>query len=362
MTRPDDGWVRTWGAAPHAPLAAFDPVPPLAGTTLRHVVRVSGGGREVRVRFTNEYGTTPLVIGAASVALSTPRPLTFSGRTTAVVPAGAPLLSDPVDLVVPALAELTVSLSLPEPVETATVHGMGVQTCLLVRGGTTSVPMVVLLSAVEVRPDAPARTVVVLGDSIADGVGSTPDAHRRWTDRLAERAGPAFFVSNQGIGGNRVLNGGLGDSASARFDRDVLATPGLGAVIVSEGINDLAVSFGPRLRDFTDEPVTTDDLIAGYRLLITRGHDRGVPVLASTLTPFEGSDAFTAEGERARQVVNAWIRTGGAFDGVLDFDAVWRDPAHPTRIFDAFHEGDHVHGNDDGYRALGDSVDLALFR
>lgn len=281
------GWVRTWSASPHMPLEALEPVPRFADTTVRHAVRVSGGGQRVRVRFTNEYGTTPLVIGAACVGLATSggeRPLTFSGRSDAVVPAGAPILSDPLDLSVPALAELSISLYLPEPVQTPTCHGMGVQTSWASPGDSGSTPAVPLplqafLSAVEVVvPDGPASTVVVIGDSITDGFGSTPNANRRWTDRLAERCGPALHVANQGISGNRVLNDGFGASVSARFDRDVLTTPGLGHVVLSAGMNDIAVSSAPPadghlaefLKPFTGQPVTADDLIAGYRQLIAR--------------------------------------------------------------------------------------------
>ncbi|MFJ8859038.1 SGNH/GDSL hydrolase family protein [Streptomyces sp. NPDC102451] len=388
----DDGWVRTWGAAPHAPLEALGPVPSFSDTTVRHVVRISGGGRQVRVRFTNEYGTAPLTIGAARVGVVAPdgvrpggdRVLTFAGSPTATVPAGAPILSDPVDLPLPALSELSIGLYLPERVETCTCHAMGVQTCWVIPGNAvadptdpdmaTSLPLLAFVSAVEVLPDGPARTVVVIGDSLTDGVGSTPGTDRRWTDRLAERlaerGAPAISLSNQGIGGNRLLNDGFGDSALARFDRDVLATPGLSHVVVSEGMNDIAVSFAPRddgalagfVALFPGAPVTTDDVIAGYRRLIARAHGHGVTIYAATLTPWEGADMFSADGEKARQEVNGWIRTGGAFDGVLDFDAVWRDPARPARIRDGFHADDHLHGTDAGYLALADSVDLSLFR
>jgi lysophospholipase L1-like esterase len=390
----DDGWVRTWGASPHAPLEAFETLPSFADTTLRQVVRISGGGHQVRIRFTNEYGTAPLTIGAAQVALAAPgggvqpgsdRVLTFAGRPTVTVPAGAPILSDPVDLPLPALSELSISLYLPEPVEACTCHAMGVQTCWTVPGNAvaapalpadaTPLPLQALISAVEVLPDGLATTIAVIGDSNTDCSGTTPDANRRWTDRLAERlaeqGGPAICVSNQGISGNRMLNDGLGDSVLARFDRDVLATPGLGHVVIAIGLGDIGVSFAPGegsgppaefLAMFPGAPVTADDLIAGYRQLIARAHARGVRVYAVTLTPYEGDDIFTPEGETVRQAVNDWIRTSGAFDAVLDFDAVWLDPAHPSRIKDGFHAGDHLHGNDAGCRALGDSIDLSLFK
>ncbi|MFJ2197658.1 GDSL-type esterase/lipase family protein [Streptomyces violaceusniger] len=187
--------------------------------------------------------------------------------------------------------------------------------------------------------------------------------------RRADR-GHRLRVSNQGISGNRMLNNGIGVAASARFDRDVLATPGLGYVVLSVGGNDLAISFAPRdgdgpladfLKVFPGAPVTTDDVIAGYRQLIARAYDHGVRVYATTIAPYEGAEVYTPEGESARQAVNEWIRTSGAFDTVLDFDAVWRDPARPSRIREDFHVGDHLHGSDAGYRALADSIDLSLF-
>ncbi|WP_250038438.1 SGNH/GDSL hydrolase family protein [Paractinoplanes maris] len=391
-TNADSGWVRTWGASPQAPDAAVAALEPFAGATLRQEVRVSGGGRRVRVRFTNEYGTGPLAIGAARVGLAasggaiqpgSDRVLTFAGRSTADVPAGAPILSDPVDLPVAALARLSISLYVPGPVASCTGHGRPVEAGWMIPGDAVAAPELpagargllvrALISAVEVLPDGPARVVVTLGDSLVDGFGSAPDADRSWPDRLAERLagrdGPAVHVSNQGISGNRILNGGHGDAALARFDRDVLATPGLGYVVVAEGINDIAISYAPRddpflaefLTMFPGGPVTADDVIAGHRQLIARAHDRGVRIYAATMTPAEGMEIYTAAGESVRRTVNAWIRTGGAFDGVLDFDAVWRDPDHPSRIRDGFHMGDHGHGNDAGYRALADSIDLSLF-
>ena len=235
-------------------------------------------------------------------------------------------------------------------------------------------PARAMIASVEVLPDAPAKTIVVIGDSLTDGFGSTPDTHRGWPDILAEhltsRGGPAVYVSNQGISGNRILRDGFGVSALARFDRDVLAAPGLGYVVVVEGGNDIAMSFAPHdhdgpmaefLKNFASEPVTADDVIAGYWQLIARAREHGVKISGATITPYGGSDTFAQEGESARQAVNAWIRTSGAFDAVLDFDVAWRDPAAPSRHRDDLHAGDHVHGNDAGYKALADSVDLSLF-
>ncbi len=381
------GWVRSWGASPQSPhggLGSLDDHPPLAGVTLRQVVRLSGGGRRVRVRFSNEFGTAPVTIGAAQVGLAAPggrvregRVLTFSGTAATTIPVGAPVLSDPVDLPAAALTELSISLYLPERVETCTCHDPVLDTGWTIPGdavaaaelpsNATELPVRALISAVDVLPDAPASAVVVVGDSRTDGAGSTPDTHHSWPELLAARG--AGFVVNQGISGNRMLNDGVGASVLARFDRDVLATPGLGGVVLSSGANDIAISFAPRddgsladfLKMFPGAPVTTDDVIAGFRQLAARARERGVRVYATTIAPFEGSEAYTSEGETARQVVNEWIRTGGAFDAVLDFDAVWRDPDRPGRIRDEFHSGDFLHGSDAGYQALADSVDLSLF-
>ncbi|MBE8517596.1 SGNH/GDSL hydrolase family protein [Amycolatopsis sp. H6(2020)] len=380
-------WVRSWGASPqsaHDGLGSLDDHPPLADVTLRQVVRLSGGGRRVRVRFTNEFGTAPVTIGAARVGLAVPgggvregRVLTFSGAASATIPVGAPMLSDPVDLPAAALTELSISLYLPERVETCTCHDPVLDTGWTIPGDAvaapelpsdaTELPVRALISAVDVLPDAPASAVVVVGDSRTDGAGSTPDTHHSWPELLAARG--AGFVVNQGISGNRMLNDGAGASVLARFDRDVLATPGLGSVVLSVGGNDIAISCAPRddgpladfLKMFPGAPVTTDDVIAGHRQLAARAREHGVRVYATTIAPFEGAEAYTPEAEAARQVVNEWIRTGGVFDAVLDFDAVWRDPDHPSRIRAEFHSGDFLHGSDAGYRALAGCVDLGLF-
>ncbi|GAA0408811.1 hypothetical protein Acor_75150 [Acrocarpospora corrugata] len=218
---------------------------------------------------------------------------------------------------------------------------------------------------------ADAGEVVVTADEAGQRRGQVgrPDLARVGL-AASRRAGRGRRLRLQGISGNRLLNDGIGVAALARFDRDVLATPGLGYVVLSVGANDIGISFAPRdddgplaefLKMFPGAPVTTDDVIAGYRQLIARAHERGVRVYATTIAPYEGTEIYTPEGESARQVVNEWIRTGGAFDAVQDFDAVWRDPAHPSRIREDFHAGDHLHGSDAGYRALADSVDLSLF-
>jgi lysophospholipase L1-like esterase len=395
-TKHAGNWVRSWGASPqaaHDGLGSLDGYPPFADVTLRQVVRISGGGRRVRIRFTNEYGTAPCTIGAAQLGLAVPgggvrpgseRVLTFAGAPGVTVPAGAPMLSDPVDLPLPALTKLSISLYLPGRVETRTCHDPALDTGWTIRGDAVAAPTLpenaevlpvrAQISAVEVLSDAPAKAIVVVGDSRTDGAGSTPDANHSWpellAERLAARGSTSCYVSNQAISGNRMLNDGIGAAALARFDRDVLATPDLGYVVLSIGGNDIGISFAARdddspladfLKMFPGAPVTTHDVIAGYRQLIARGREHGVRVYATTIAPYEGAEIYTPEGENARQAVNEWIRTSGAFDAVLDFDAVWRDPERPSRIRENFHAGDHLHGSDAGYQALAASIDLSLF-
>jgi len=384
------GWVRTWGASPQAPDSSVIAIDPFADATLRQVVRISGGGRRTRIRISNEYGTTPLTIGAAHISLAesdheiqagTDHALTFSGQPTITVPAGAPILSDPVDLPVPALSRLTVSLHLPDQVETCTCHGTDNALGWILPGDATTLaslpanaaplPTQALLSAVEVLPGAPTKSIAIIGDSRVDGIGSTPGADRRWTDVLAERltgrGGHTLCVVNQGIGGNRMLADGMGAATLARFDRDVLATPGLAHVVIAAG-NDLVFSFAPHdektagfLAMFPGAPVTADDVIAAHLQLAARARAHGAKVYAATIAPYGRSEMYSPEGDSAREQVNSWIRTSSAFDGVLDFDAAWRDPADPTRIRDDLQTGDHIHGNDAGYQALADSIDLSLF-
>jgi len=360
--------------------------------TIRQVVRISAGGNRVRIRFTNEYGTKPLVIGAARVALAdqkgspkegADKPLTFAGKTTAVIPEGAPLLSDPLDLPVMALSSLSISVYLPEDTGPCTCHDTGMQTAYVSDTGDftdkaftpkQTMPARAFLSGVEVETTAPAKAIVVFGDSISDGMGSTVDANRRWPDLLAEKLAArdpakAWGIVNQGISGNRVLNDGAGQSALGRFDRDVLAVPGVAYVILFEGINDLGISFGdfkgPMAERFKSlqpaHKATTEAMIAGYRQLIDRAHAKGLKIYGATIAPYEGTGYYSTEGNAVRETINKWIRTSGAFDAVLDFDAVFRDPARPTQVADGLHAGDHLHGSDAGYAALAKSIDLSLF-
>jgi lysophospholipase L1-like esterase len=377
-------WTSTWGASPQVPGAALA----IDGQTLRQVAHVSLGGERVRVRLSNAFGATPLDISEARVALSsggssivpgTDHRLTFGGATSTTIPAGALVVSDPVDLAVPALGNVAVSLYFPGPVSATTEHSLAVQDSYLTStgdfasaaslpSGTTTTTSWYFLNGIEVVPRAthPAA-IVTLGDSITDGYASTVGANHRWPNflaaRLQARNGTSdLAVVDEGISGNRVLHDFIGPNALARLDRDVLAQSGVRWVIVLEGINDIGL---PRAFGITTEDVTADQIIEGHRQIIERAHAKGLAIYGGTLTSFEGTifpGYFTAAGEAKRQAVNDWIRTSGAYDAVIDFDKATRDPAHPSRLLPAYDSGDHLHPNDAGYEAMAKAVDLSLFR
>jgi lysophospholipase L1-like esterase len=342
---------------------------------------------------TNEYGTQALHVGAAHIAVidadghtqpGSDHALSFGGLNATYVPAGAPMLTDPIDLTVAPLSSLSVSLYLPEETGPCTCHPAALQSMMVSGDGdftgkdfsaAQTLQSRAFVSSVELETTQAPGTIVVFGDSISDGVGSTPDANHRWPDRLAARLAArrksgAYGIANAGISGNRLLNDGAGQAALVRFDRDVLAVPGVTHVIVFEGINDIGLSYGkfegPLAELFRKlAPVrkaTARDLIDAYRQIIARAHAKGLKVIGATLTPYEGAGYYAPEGEEVRQAVNQWVRTGGAFDGLIDFDSVMRDPAHPTRITEGFHPGDHLHGTDAGYEAMANAVDLSLFK
>jgi lysophospholipase L1-like esterase len=386
-------WIGTWTASPQPVWDAdfFAPVGiprSLRNQTLRQIARVSLGGSRVRVVISNEYGERPLVIGAAHVALAddgvaivpdSDRPLTFSGRASATIPPGAPMISDPVDLTVAPLGSVAVSLFLPEITPTTTWHNEGVQTAYISGEGNfagnaefepgQTIQARIFLSGIMVDAAPDARAIVTFGDSITDGATSIPDANHRWPDFLAERlheAGAAVAVLNQGISGARVLRDRMGDNALARFDRDVLSQPRADTVILMMGINDIGWPDTILVPEGEPAP-TADDIIAGYKQLIDRAHAHDMVILGATLTPFEDTfhghplfGYYNEEKEAKRQAVNEWIRTSGAFDGVIDFDVVTRDPGNPKHIRAEFDSGDHLHPQDTGYRAMADAVDLGL--
>ena len=390
-------WVSAWGAAVHSsPQLPFLPPPPVfENQTIRMVVRPTLGGDRIRVRFSNEFGTAALAIGSAHIALErqgagivpeSDRILKFGGNTSVSVPPGSPILSDPVDLKVPAFTEIAVSIYLPTKTTLPTTHFWGQHETYISGPGdfcaqadianATTKTAWYFLADVEVWAAGATAVAVTLGDSITDGVGAKQGDYTDWPDMLARRlaagqGSSVFGVVNEGIGGNRILHDGAGVSALARLDRDVLAQPGVTHLIVMEGINDIGwPHIKPPSKDgapppempFAQEVVSAQDLIMGLQQIIERAHQHGIRVFGATLTPYEGSGYYTVDGEGIRQAVNQWIRTGGAFDGVFDFDAVVRDPTHPSQFREGYHSGDHLHPSATGYKAMADAIDLSLLK
>lgn len=390
-----DTWIASWTASPEqAGSNPKDPMLHLDDQTIRERVRLSAGGSQLRIRLSNEFGTTPLVVGSITVAVPTGsasvkaesiRPVTFGGESTITVPAGAPALSDPVSLAVPYGAQLSISLYLPKGVPTSTWHQFTLRQAVLSPhgdhtrdeniGGGIEAPRLLFVSAVLVDAKPPRPVVVAFGDSIVDGDGST-DAERNWVGALITRLSKLppqsqFSVVNEGIAGNRLLEQGpfpaLGASALTRFDRDALSVPGVTHVVLLEGINDIGFP-GAKLGDVSladarDER-KAEDLIGAYRQLIARAHVHGVKLVGCTLMPYEGVDVpgyYSSGKEATRQTVNRWIRTSGAFDGVIDLDALLRDPGHPTRLDSRFASDDHLHPNDNGHLAIAEAIKLSLF-
>ena len=384
-------WVTTWTASPQPTWGddfAFPTnVPPvLADQTVRQVLRIGLGGRRLRLVLSNDYGREPLAIGAVRVALAgtasaiapgSDRAVLFDGKPRATVPPGAPLVSDPVDLGVAPLARLSVSVWLPGRAATATFHWDGRASAWIVAGDQTAAARLdtaaatttgvrLFLAAVQVETEAPAATVVAIGDSITDGNGATMDADTRWPDFLAARLAPSnVAVLNAGISGARLLGDRMGANALARFDRDVLSQPRVRSVVVMLGINDIAwpgTAFDP-----AGHPPDVAALVAGYRQLIVRAHARGIRIVGATLTPFEGAlpgtpldNYFDAAKDALRRQVNAWIRESGEFDAVVDFDALLRDPAHASRLRAAYDSGDHLHPGDRGNEVMAEALTDAL--
>lgn len=382
-------WVATWEAPPHAPLSTEGPFAAVSydNVTLSQILRVTEGGDRVRVRFSNRYGPAPLTIGAARIVridkggkeiAGTSRNLTFGGDADAVIPRGAPFASDAVDLSLPDLSRVKVEFYLPDPTGPCTCHLTGVDELAVSPPGNyvgkpfepvSKAQFRAFLSVVEVdSPDA-LGTIVAYGDSITDGVGSTPGANRRWPDILANRlqaAGLEWAVANAAISGNRVLSPGMGEAALARFDEDVLSLPNVKYMIIFEGVNDIGNRFGPRrggppLPGLDQPEITVGQMIAGYKQLIARAHEKGIKVIGSPIGPYKGASYWSEEGETAREKINDWIVNGGAFDGVTRLDTAFADPHDPQKMREGYHFGDHLHGNDAGLKAVGDSIDLSLF-
>jgi lysophospholipase L1-like esterase len=408
-----DNWLGAWGfapipappgvpmpvnAAPIVPLAPLPaPVPPQnpplvenpgnlpvtallndpADVTIRQLVRVSAAGKRIRLRFSNESGADVLPLGRVRVGLAGPdgsvvagseRGVTFGGRNAIAMPAGAPIITDAINLPVKALDRLVISIYLPGAAP-RTGHAL-LQYMSGVAGDQTEAAqlpqaklarLTALVTEVDVDATTATGTVVALGDSITDGATSTNNAFRSWPDRLAERLAPAgkLAVVNTGIGGNKLLRYGTGPNALARLDRDVLSVPGVKYVILLEGINDIGrgfVSTGPQ------DPVSLEALVDADRQIIQRAHDHGIKVIGATLTPYQGAGYSSPAGEAVRSGLNTWIKTSGEFDGVVDFAAATADPANPLAFLPAFNISDKLHPNDAGYKAMGDAIDLGLLK
>jgi lysophospholipase L1-like esterase len=402
-----DHWVTTWAAAPQQPRGGGPPpaaaqapaggprgqagpgAPAAAPTsfndqTIRMVVHTSLGGRRARVTLSNAYGNMSLKIGAAHLAVrskdsaivaGSDRALLFNGRPAVAIPPGAQMLSDPVDLDIPQLGDLAVSIHIAAETGQLTTHATGLHTTYVASGNVAAQPMLTdatmtrsyyFLSAVEITAPTDAGAIVAYGDSITDGATSTNDANASWPSALAARilsapGAPKLTVLNQGISGNRLLTDGAGVNALARFDRDVLGMSGVKWLILLEGINDIGGTTGTRGNAPPQNPVTPDELIAVMKQMIDRAHAHGIRVIGATLTPYEGATYYSEKGEEVRQAVNRWIRTSGGFDAVVDFDKATQDPSNPKTFKTGFNNGDHLHPNDAGYKAMADAVDLKMF-
>ncbi|QLG60922.1 SGNH/GDSL hydrolase family protein [Halorarum salinum] len=387
----EGGTIGTWAASPQQPTDDAGHVRGFRDRTIRNVVRTSVGGAGVRVRFTNAYGRGSLTIDDASVGIwdadsrtvrGGTRPVPFDGDGSVTIRPGERAYSDPVPLEVGPERDVAVSLYAAAPTGPPTTHEDARRTTYLAAGNrvddadgsafssppagesdvTASWFLLEGLDVVDPAPDV-GGSIVCLGDSITDGVGSSLDANATYPDRLAERVngdpGVRRSLLNAGIGGNRLLDDTscCGSAAVERFEDDVLARPGVTDVVLLAGINDVGYAARKRAAD-----VTVDDLVSGMERIVEGAHGNGVRVVGGTLTPFRGASYYTAGGERVRRTVNEFVRTGGAFDGVVDFDEAIRDPDDPRRLRPAYDSGDHLHPNDDGYRAMAEAVDLDLFR
>jgi len=402
---PQARWIPTWIASPESavivlpgfsrrPAGAgnsapasnrplFPPPPPVENQTIRMIVRTSVGGSAVRVQLSNAFGPAPLPIGAVHIALqdkgssivpSSDHPLTFSGQSSIVIPKGAEVISDPVNMSVGPLAYLAISVYISGKAEDPTDHLTGLHTTYLsgpgdFTGADSITPATTReswywISAVDVLAPQKTGVIVAFGDSITDGATSTPNTDSSWPSQLQDRiqndkslAGK-WAVVNAGISGNQLLADGMGVAALARLDRDVFSFTGLKWIIVLEGINDIGLS------SLTQDPadkVTAQQLIDALKQIIERAHLHGIKVMGATLTPFKGASYYSDYGEQTREAVNKWILTSGAFDATVDFDKVVQDPGNPEQIRPSFNISDHLHPNDAGYKAMADAINLPVF-
>ncbi len=372
-----DHWVATWGCGPQLTEPSNLPPAPLANSTLRQFVHVTLNGKQVRARFSNAFGTNSVSMKSIHVALAagpgsagngdidpaTDKALTFDGVTSVSIEPGQEILSDPFAYDLPPLTNLAVSICFGNvSAKTITGHPGSRTTSFIQSGNTTSAasmpgaaktPHWYIITGIDVLVDASSKAIVVLGDSITDGRGSTTDENNRWPDNLAQRLStnrPTAGLSliNMGIGGNGIF-GGLGPSAQARFDRDVLGQSGVSWLIVFEGVNDIGGG------------ASAQSLTNAYAQFVHKAHARNLRAYGATITPFGRHGYYTAAREAVRQAVNNWIRTSGKFDAVIDFDVTVRDPLTLTNLLSVYDTGDGLHLNSAGYRAMADSIDLTLF-
>ncbi|MGH8258521.1 MAG: GDSL-type esterase/lipase family protein, partial [Steroidobacteraceae bacterium] len=382
-------WIASWASSQQIPEPRNAlPIGTLRDATLREIVQLSVGGGSLRIRFSNAFGTAPLHIAAARIArpqslesgaidAATERRITFGGKADVTIPAGSDYLSDPVQAPVAPQSDVAVSFYLPRPPARQTGHPGSREISFVTHGDRVAAAMLpgakrvahwYFLSGVEVPASPHGASVVALGDSITDGHGSTQNGNDRWPDDLARRfaADPAtrmLGVANAGIGGNRLLADGLGPSALARFDRDVLAAAGVRELIVLEGINDLGVATAGRALPPSSHREIVARITAAYAQLLARAHAQRIRVMGGTLTPDAGSAIYhpDAAAEADRQAVNRWIRAPGHFDAVADFDAAVRDPARPDHLLPQYDSGDHLHPSPAGYRSMARAIPLAFF-
>ena len=376
-------WVASWATSVYVPEDAnLLPTEDLRNATLRQMVHLSVGGSRLRVRVSNAMGTAPLQLtsvhiahplarNAAAIDPASDVVLSFNGSAEAMIPSGAEYVSDPVVFPAAALSDLAITIHFADPPVQQTGHPGSRATSYVVHGDMVSaadlpdakkVDHWYQIAAVEVQ--AHVGTVVALGDSITDGHGAIPNENTRWTDVLAQRLSGRMGIVNEGIGGNHMLTDGLGPSALARFDRDVLAVAGVRTVILLEGVNDLGGLTIAHEVSAAEHQAFVARILGSYQQVIERAHAQGILALGATITPYVGSAYYHpgSASEADRQAINAWIRARGHFDGVVDFDQVTRDPAHPERLLPALDSGDHLHPSPAGYKVMGEAVPLQLLQ
>lgn len=381
-----DSWVTAWAMSPSTlppGMLSTEAGDEFNNQTLRQIAHVTASGDTLRIRISNTHGDRNLHVGAATVAqqsqdsaiaTGTLRALSFGGEDSITIPRGAVIFSDPLDFPVQAFSNLAISLYLPQGSGLPTTHRAAMQTTWVGTGdhsrsadisNAEEITVWHYLTAIDVSGGDAISTIVTVGDSITDGVGSTVDSNNRWPDlfarRLADEADlPSYAVANAGISGNRVLHErspNFGENLLARFERDVLALSNVSHIVLLEGINDMGMSVSMA----TDQEVSAEQIIAGYRQVAERARARGIKVIGATLTPFEGAGYYSEAGEQKRQQVNNWIRNSGFYDAVIDFETAVSDPQNPARLPASF-TSDNLHPNDDGYRAMADSIDLTIFQ